>query len=196
MPTSPKRTVPAKRAVAAESAGRISPSPEITVPEPEPTPKQPKIPPIVVPQCSDWHTLLRELKQVVPSGRIEAKSQGSSIRLLPKSIQDFRACQKFLADSGRAFHTVSLPEERELKIVVSGIPDDTPILWIWKDLAEKGFFPTSVVSLLSGDRKRKINSFYIRIQKVGSFADVYQLETILCLRVQVRACLLYTSRCV
>ena len=55
------------------------------------------------------------------------------------------------------------------------------------DLAEKGFFPTSVVPLLSGDRKRKINSFYIRIQKVGSFADVYHLETILCLRVQVRA---------
>ena len=66
-------------------------------------------------------------------------------------------------------------------------PHDTPILWIWEDLAEKGFFPTSVVPLLSGDRKRKSNSFYIRIQKVGSFAEVYNMETILCLRVQVRA---------
>lgn len=85
---------------------------------------------LIIPQCGGWHTFLRDLHTVLTSGVTEAKSQISSICLLPKSVQDFWVCQKFFADFGHAFHTFLLPEERELKIVVSGIPHDTSVLWI------------------------------------------------------------------
>ena len=94
---------------------------------------------------------------MIPSGVIEVKSQGAAILLLPKSVQDFLACQDFLTEDGMAFHTFPLPEEKEVKIMMAEIPHVTPILWAWEDLTEKVFVPTTVTPLLSGDRKREMN---------------------------------------
>lgn len=171
----------------ATACGQISATNEASSqPVIDTTPPTPKLPPIAVPQCRDWVQLLRKLQTSIPSGLVDAKSQGHSIRIFSKSVEDFRFIQRTLTTWQIAFHTFPLPEEREIKVVVSGVPADTDPLLVQEELERLGYSPTSV-TLLRTREKFPVNSFLVKLRKVGPFQTIYRLTTFLYLRVQVRA---------
>ena len=137
----------------------------------------------------NYTQLLANLRSALPSTSVEVKCSGKSLKLGVKTIVDFRAAQHFLSARNISLHTSALPEEREVKIVIQGIPYHTSSDAIVQELTTLGYSPTAVSVLHAGkgDNKHPVNSFLVKLLKSGNFEDVYSLQTLLHLRVTVRS---------
>ena len=144
---------------------------------------------IIIPDNRNYTQLLANLRSALPSTSVEAKCSGKSLKLGVKSIVDFRAVQHFLSARNISFHTFALPEEREVKIVIQGIPHHTSSDAIVQELTTLGYTPTAVSVLHAGkgDSKHPVNSFLVKLLKTGNFEEVYGLQTLLHLRVTIRS---------
>lgn len=109
---------------------------------------------------------------------------GNSLRLHPKHADAFRAIQSYLIKKRAAFYTFALPEEEGVKLALEGILSSTSCDLIRKELPTLGYLPTSV-SLLK-TVKRLINSFLIKLRKIGTFNTIYDLSLFMYLGAQVR----------
>ena len=144
----------------------------------QPDPSTTKFPPIIIPDNRNYTQLLANLRSALPSTSVEAKCSGKSLKLVVKSIVDFRAVQHFLSARNISFHTFALPEEREVKIVIQGIPYHTPSDAIVQELTSLGYTPTAVSVLHAGkgDNKHPVNTFLVKLLKTGNFEEVYGLQ--------------------
>ena len=118
----------------------------------------------------------------------QASAQGdSSIRLNPTTVESFRIAQKFLSDAGIPYHTFALPEEKELKVQIIGIPADTTPEFIYNELVSLGFKVNSVTPLFSPGKKLARNAFLVKIRKVGDYQAIYEINMLFFLKVRVEA---------
>ena len=121
-----------------------------------------------------------------PSGTLTASAQGdSSIRLNPTTVESFRIAQTFLTDAGIPYHTFALPEEKELKVQIIGIPADTTPEFIYNELINLGFKVNSVTPLFSPGKKVARNVFLFKIRKVGEYQAIYGINMLLYLKVRL-----------
>ena len=105
---------------------------------------KPKIRPIVIPDNRNYREILRSLQNLLPSAKLEARCQGASLRIAATTVPDFRSVQQFLTDRKISFHTFALPSEREIKVVLSGLPSWTAPDTIRQELVALGYSPTAV----------------------------------------------------
>ena len=128
------------------------------------TVSSPRIPPIVIPDNRNYSDLLRSISRALPSVKVEARCQGASLKLATATIPDFRSVQSFLTERKISFHTFALPSEREIKVVLSGIPSFTETDAIRQELVALGYAPTavSVLHVGKGDDRRPVNSFLVK----------------------------------
>ena len=84
-----------------------------------------------------------------------------------------RQVQQFLTERKISFHTFALPSEREIKIVLSGLPSWTAPDAIRQELVTLGYSPTavSVLRVGKGEDRRPVNSFLVKLLKVGQFEE-------------------------
>lgn len=108
--------------------------------------------------------ILKDLMHQLPRDAGEAESQGQSLRIQLKSVPHYRIVQKYLSEKHIPFHTFSLSEEREVKIVIEGIPYSSKPETIKEELAILGYFLTSI-SPLSTACKQTMNSFLVKLRK-------------------------------
>lgn len=150
-----------------------------------------KIPPIVASLGDDWQKRLKELKST--NAFFEAKFVGKRLHITCATAISFRAVQRQLSVMKIPFHTFALKEEAELKTVIRGLPAGTPGDDVKMALEELGFSPTTVTPLERkvGGERFKTNSLYVRFRKVGSWAKIWDLESVLGVRVSVDR---FTSR--
>ena len=128
------------------------------------TVSSPRIPPIVIPDNRNYTQLLRSISLALPSVKVEARCQGASLKLATATIPDFRSVQSFLTERKISFHTFALPSEREIKVVLSGIPSFTDTDAIRQELVALGYAPTavSVLHVGKGEDRRPVNSFLVK----------------------------------
>ncbi|KAJ8975573.1 hypothetical protein NQ317_018105 [Molorchus minor] len=104
-------------------------------PTPAPPPKE-RIPPVILRSKDHWTWLSRTLREKKVQ-YTSAKLVTDGIRIFPASTTDYRQITKILAEAKVGFHTYSLPEEKQLRIVIRGLPEDLPET----EIKEPGFQP-------------------------------------------------------
>lgn len=62
-----------------------------------------------------------------------------SLKLQYLDIDAFRIVQRYFTKTKSAFHTLPLPEERELKVIIKGLPKDIFESEIFEKLSSKGY---------------------------------------------------------
>ncbi|KAJ8963909.1 hypothetical protein NQ317_006924 [Molorchus minor] len=121
---------------------------------PAPPPKE-RIPPVILQSKDHWTWLSRALREKKIQ-YTSAKLVTDGIRIFPATTTDYRQITKILAEAKVGFHTYSLPEERQLRIVIRGLPEDLPEKEIMEDLQDQGYQPTTVQRMRNRRTKNKM----------------------------------------
>lgn len=136
-------------AVAATNAPPVStapPPPASAAPPQTPIVKQ-RYPPLVVETLPNWSTHFKNIKSRL--GRApNARPFGRGVRFSPSSEEEYRIIQRYLSELERteriSWFCYSLPQERNIKVAIRGLPADTPPEEILEELRELGFSPEYV----------------------------------------------------
>ncbi|GBP51854.1 hypothetical protein EVAR_88559_1 [Eumeta japonica] len=64
----------------------------------------------------------------------QARNSAQGLKLQAKTVADFRNLQNLLVSLKFAFHTYSLKEEREIRVVLRGVPKEIPLDEVKEDL--------------------------------------------------------------
>lgn len=102
------------------------------------TEKRPKVPPIVVYQCSNHVKLCRELKTII-SGTLRAAYTGDSTKFYVDTYDDYGKVFKFCQDNNLPFHTYQDASHKDKKVVIKDLPPTVDPADVKQDLELKGF---------------------------------------------------------
>lgn len=148
-----------------------------------PQPQRERIPPILLDAPKNWQDISKKLNQAT-AGNLEVSCRGNNFRILPKTIDAFRRIQATLLHEKIAFHTFTLPSEKEVKVVLKGIPYTTPTEDIINELEDRGFSPTSCTPITNA-QKKAVNVFLINLKRTANVKDVYGIEHMFFIKVSV-----------
>ncbi|KAJ8980948.1 hypothetical protein NQ317_001211 [Molorchus minor] len=119
-------------------------------PQPTPAPPPKDHPPVILRIKDHWTW------SPGPSERRRSKLVTDGIRIFPASTTDYRQITKILAEAKVGFHTYSLPEEKQLRIVIRGLSEDLPETEIKEDLQDQGYQPTTIQRMRNRGTKNKM----------------------------------------
>lgn len=127
----------------------ISSPPQPAVEEPQPAPKMPSPPPIVI-HGKGQFSVVRRLATANGVQVRNYRETADGLKVFTESPDDFRKLRDIMEESGLHFHLFQLKEEKELKIVVRGVPQDVEVEEIKEDLRSRGFSFSEVVRMRRG----------------------------------------------
>lgn len=80
--------------------------------------------PIFIKMTENWRKIVSDIELAL-NGPLNKKVQGEVVKVFPKSIDEYRFIQRFLAAENRQFYSIKLKDERPIKILIRGVPSDT-----------------------------------------------------------------------
>ncbi|GFT03944.1 hypothetical protein NPIL_542611 [Nephila pilipes] len=87
--------------------------------------KERPIPPITIDHIPRKDILIKQLRDL-NSGRITARFQGTGIKVFPQTAQAYQQVREFIDKFKLQSFTYQLPEHKELRVVIRGLPETTP----------------------------------------------------------------------
>ncbi|GBP39097.1 Nucleic-acid-binding protein from transposon X-element [Eumeta japonica] len=105
---------------------------DVTAP-PTPAPRGPKPPPMFVQDKDRWTELRRRCAEKGIQFS-QARNSAQGLKLQAKTVADFKNLQNLLVCYKFKFHTYSLKEEREIRVVLTGVPKEIPVDEVKEDL--------------------------------------------------------------
>ncbi|GFT50889.1 hypothetical protein NPIL_95331 [Nephila pilipes] len=91
----------------------------------EATRKERPVPPITIDHIPRKDLLIKQLRDLA-SGRITARVQGTGIKVFPQTAQAYQQVRDFIDKFKLKSFTYQLPEHKELRVVIRGLPETTP----------------------------------------------------------------------
>lgn len=154
---------------------------EIASPEAEP--KKEKIPPIIFDSPKEWLLHSKALTGLM-TGQLKAVSTPLSMRILPDNEEDYRVIQSYLQSKGVAFHTYQLPKDKEVKVVIRGVPFHIPLDDVSEELKTSGHDVVKVARLTTRDGK-ETPTLLICLKRGPEVRKIYDLTNLFYCRVEV-----------
>ncbi|GBP34434.1 Nucleic-acid-binding protein from transposon X-element [Eumeta japonica] len=117
-----------------------------------PVPHGPKPPPMFVQNKDRW----TELRKRCAEKKIQfsqARNSVQGLKLQAKTVADFKNLQNLLVSCSFKFHTYSLKEEREIRVVLRGVPKEIPVDEVKEDLLAQNLPVQSVRRILNRSRE-------------------------------------------
>lgn len=198
-PTPPDGTTPKK--AAGQPTGLFQGQNPVLPPPPPPIspaestsaedlPKTPRIPAIFIDGAvDDWATHAEKLDSLI-EGEFEASFRGTNYRIQTRSLADFRAVQKYCCSRSVPMHTFSLGRQRNLKVVISGLPTNTTADSLTIQLEALNFEALDAVRLRTrrGPTRSWLVSFNSDVERDPDSrraADIYGITAISYVRVRI-----------
>lgn len=109
-----------------------------------PQPKAQRIPPIVLRNKDRYNQITAHLKTIgVDFGQATNTNEGIKLHLA--TIEDYRKTQAFLESNNEQFHTYSLPEDKKLRVILRGVPENWDMDFVKAKLKEQNFNPSTTI---------------------------------------------------
>ncbi|GFX39314.1 probable RNA-directed DNA polymerase from transposon X-element [Trichonephila clavipes] len=112
-----------------------------------------RIAPIVIDAQSNATELLDQIGKLCDTP-LEGRFENGKLRIFPTSAEEHRLIQKFISDKKLRSHTFEMAHNKQLKVVLRGLPTDSNQEELMSELHSFGFQPNHI-SLL---RNRKTNT--------------------------------------
>ncbi|GIY87322.1 hypothetical protein CDAR_269081 [Caerostris darwini] len=101
--------------------------------------KKAYIPPIIVDDPVNGKQLLEDLNHLTNEA-VTGRVIGNKLKIFPPSAEAHRAIRREISDERKLkSHTYLLPQEKQLKVVIRGLPNDFPTKEIEEFLMSEGF---------------------------------------------------------
>ncbi|GFW38599.1 nucleic-acid-binding protein from transposon X-element [Trichonephila clavipes] len=143
-----------------------------------------RIAPIVIDSQSNATELLDQLGKFCDTP-LEGRFENGKLRVFPASAEEHRQIQKFISDKKLRSHTFEMAHNKQLKVVLRGLPTDFNQEELMSELHSFGFQPNHI-SLL---RNRKTNTnmplFLVTLPKSPESRGIFNIKTIGFFRVAV-----------
>ncbi|GFT89499.1 nucleic-acid-binding protein from transposon X-element [Trichonephila clavipes] len=140
--------------------------------------------PIVIDSQSNATELLDQLGKFCDTP-LEGRFENGKLRVFPASAEEHRLIQKYISDKKLRSHTFEMAHNKQLKVVLRGLPTDFNQEELMSELHSFGFQPNHI-SLL---RNRKTNTnmplFLVTLPKSPESRGIFNIKTIGFFRVAV-----------
>ncbi|GFY75763.1 nucleic-acid-binding protein from transposon X-element [Trichonephila inaurata madagascariensis] len=98
---------------------------------------RPKIAPIHLKFTKNYNLILQEIARIFPKS--SSKYSGEYLKIFTSSPDEHRELTKFLQEKGEQYFALEPVTKRPQKVVMKGLPIETDIEEIKKDLTDRGF---------------------------------------------------------
>lgn len=117
---------------------------------------------------------------------IEGKMiSNNRLKIFPSTSDAHRAVQRYIADHKLKSHTFEMEDERQLKVVLRGLPPDYPEKEIMQELRDYGLDPSNCHPLKNRKTKMNMPLFLVTLPKNDINKQIYQISYIDRIRVTV-----------
>lgn len=134
---------------------------------------KPRIPSIIF-DVEQWKSSASKIMTKFNKHELIAKFSNNSLYLQTANSDTFREAQRTLTNLQITFHTFSLPSERQLKVLLRGIPTFHYESKVKIELSFLGFKVTHVRQFL---KERKLPMFMIILPNTPCNKEIFQLNT-------------------
>lgn len=139
---------------------------------------QPKPPPIFIPDVGDINKMVTNLSRVIPSSDFSYKSlRDGQVRLVIKTVENYRKIVKHLESSNKSYHTFQLKPERAFRAVIKGLHHSTQISDIKAYLLSFGHQVRSVRNVISRGTKIPLPMFFVDLDPNPNNKDIFNIRS-------------------
>lgn len=156
-------------------------SPQTSIQNTQQTTNEQKTIPIIIRDTKNWPSLNKNLKNNFDIDT--PKKVGLGIQLNPKNPTQHRQITKHLTDNNIEYHTFLLPDERDLNIIIKGLPKNFDIQDIKTELEERGFHPKECYRMVIGTAKVQTSMVKCRLPKEQT--NIYKITDLFNLKITV-----------
>ncbi|GFV45242.1 retrovirus-related Pol polyprotein from transposon gypsy [Trichonephila clavipes] len=143
-----------------------------------------RIAPLVIDAQSNATELLDQIGKLCDTP-LEGRFENGKLRVFPTSAEEHRLIQKYISDKKLRYHTFEMAHNKQLKVVLRGLPTDFNQEELMSELHSFGFQPNHISSL----RNRKTNTnmplFLVTLPKNPENKGIFNIKTIGFFRVAV-----------
>ncbi|GFS63757.1 nucleic-acid-binding protein from transposon X-element [Trichonephila clavipes] len=144
-----------------------------------------RIAPIVIDAQSNATELLTQMENLCNNTSLQGRVENGKLRLFLTSAEEHRIIQKFVSDKKMRSHTFEMAHNKQLKVVLRGLPTDYNQEELMSELHTLGFKPNHI-SLL---RNRKTNTtmplFLVTLLRNSENKGIFNIKNIGFFRVLV-----------
>lgn len=151
-----------------------SPEPEVEKTKEPPKAKPP--PPIVIKNRENYKNICEALKLNEVEAEKIITARGGGFKIFTKNSEDFRKTRRVLDAKSEQYHTFQLHEEKELKVVLRGVPESLEVEDIAQDLVEQGVSVNSIKRL--GNKTRKFPLVMVNATKDIEGKKIFDIKSV------------------
>lgn len=134
--------------------------------------------PIFMKMVDNWREIYSAISERV-GFEPKKKVNGDLLKIFPGSIDAYRAIQKFLSDNNHQFFGMRLKNERPRKVIIRGLPVDTPIEDVKAELIRLNFDVHRVSQMKNFKTKAKYPMFLCDLYINDAFKKVFEITEFL-----------------
>ncbi|TLO55185.1 hypothetical protein FEG31_19275, partial [Acinetobacter baumannii] len=151
---------------------RATPSPRPVAQNKTQTP-----PPVILQEKAAWDRVCLALK-AKNINFTNARNLANGIQIKVQTPDDHRALSSYLRKERISFHTYTLQEERELRVVIRGIPKELDVELLKADLLEQGLPVNSVHRMHTGRGREPYNMVLVALQPTPEGKKIFNTQTV------------------
>ncbi|GFT63853.1 nucleic-acid-binding protein from transposon X-element [Nephila pilipes] len=138
------------------------------------TRKERPVPPITIDHIPRKDLLIKQLRDLT-SGRITARVQGTSIKVFPQTTQAYEQVRDFIDNFKLQSFTYQLPEHKELRVVIRGLPETTPPGDIIQELKIRNIIANSCQVMINRRTRLPMPILLITLEKTEENKTIYNI---------------------
>ncbi|GLV46515.1 hypothetical protein CBL_20844 [Carabus blaptoides fortunei] len=139
--------------------------------------KASKIPPIILRTKTDTLKIMQNLSNNGIKIK-EAVNRADCIKIRVDSINDYRKTTKIFDNTNTSYHTYQLSEEKALKVVIRGIPEDIEASEVMNELVAKGYPVISATRMKGGPNRKPLPLILVQLTKPAG-KEIFELTNLL-----------------
>lgn len=145
-----------------------------------PAAKEPKTPPIFIPNVQNVKSMIQTIESVISNGEYSYKCiNQETVKLLPTSAESYRKIVQKLNDIQVCFHTYQLKQERSYRVVLKNMHYSSDISDIKCCLEELGYQVRNIVNARHFQTKQPLSLFYIDLEPNPKNKEIFKIQYIL-----------------
>lgn len=131
--------------------------------------------PIFLKMVENWREIYNDISKRV-GFEPKKKVNGDLLKIFPGTIDAYRIIQKYLSDNEHQFFGLRLKSERPRKIIIRGLPVDTPIEDVKTELLTRNFEVHRVSQMKNFQTKDKYPMFLCDLYVNDAFKGIFDIS--------------------
>ncbi|GFW49350.1 RNA-directed DNA polymerase from mobile element jockey [Trichonephila clavipes] len=137
-----------------------------------------RIAPIVIDAQSNATELLTQIGNLCSNSSLQGRFENGKLRVFPTSAEEHRIIQKFVSDKKMRSHTFEMAHNKQLKVVLRGLPTDYNQDKLMSELHTLGFKPNHISLLKNRKTNTNMPLFLVTLVRNPENKGIFNIQNI------------------